>query len=74
MECPLGTPIRIWTNPNIDFVVGYARINSYIGSQGEMFRFKKTDNQAVSAAISSETEYKVSSYEGCSIFITPTHV
>lgn len=74
LECPIGTEIRMWTNPNIDFIVGYARINIYCGSQGECFRFKKTDNPAVTSALSTQAEYVVDSYEGSSILISPSHV
>lgn len=74
MECPIGTPIRIWTNPNIDFVVGYARINSYAGGQGESFRFNKADNPEIVATLSNETEYVVEGYKGSSILITRAHI
>ena len=74
MECPIGTQIRMWTNPNIDFIVGYARINGYCGSQGECFRFSKTDNPAVAADLSTQAEYVVAAYEGDSILLSPSHV
>lgn len=74
MDCPIGTPRRIWTNPDIDFVVGYARINGYSGGQGESFRFKKADNPTVVAALSKDTGYIIESYDGSSILITQSPV
>jgi DNA polymerase III subunit epsilon len=74
MECSIGTQVRLWTSPNIDFVVGYARINGYCGSQGECFRFKKVDNPAVAKGISNQTEYVVSAYEGSSILVSPSRL
>lgn len=74
MECPIGTQIRMWTNPKIDFVVGYARINSYCGSQGECFRFRKADNPVVTQALSTQAEYVIAAYEGNSVFVSPSLV
>lgn len=72
LEAPVGTDVRLWSNDNIDFVVGYARMNGYCGSQGEMFRFKKSDNPEISARVGKGVFYEVLAYHGLKVILAPS--
>lgn len=73
LECQPGTQIRLWTHSGIDFVVGYARINGYVGGQGECFRFSKLDNPHVVNTLENGQEYEVKEFSGVAVVVSPAH-
>lgn len=51
--CPIGTMYRLWTQPGMDYIAGYATMNGFIGGQGLSFHLPKEKNPALTTALES---------------------